>query len=66
MDKHYSPQQVADLLPGVTEGQLKDWRFAGTGPRYRKVGKTILYAEKDLIAFLEDAARTQTGQKASA
>jgi hypothetical protein len=62
MDKLYSPKGVTELWPGITEGQLKDWRFHGTGPRFKKVGKKILYAERDLISFLEGATRTQTGE----
>jgi hypothetical protein len=60
MDTFYSPDQVAEKLPQVTKGQLAQWRFNGTGPRYRKVGKKILYAESDLIAFLDGAVRTGT------
>lgn len=66
METHLSPDQVAEKLPGITRGQLAQWRFAGTGPRYKKVGKKILYAESDLIAWLNAAARTQTGQTQSA
>ena len=67
MDTFLTPAQVAERLPGITEGLLRDWRYRGEGfgPRYRKVGRKILYAELDLIAFMDAAARTQTGQTQS-
>ena len=44
----------------------KSWfercRWAGTGPRYIKVGRSVLYFGKDLNEWLESQARVNTGQ----
>ncbi len=44
----------------------KSWfersRWAGNGPRYIKVGRSVLYLGKDLNAWLESQARSNTGQ----
>lgn len=37
-------------------------RWAGNGPRYIKVGRSVLYLGKDLNAWLEAQARVNTGQ----
>jgi hypothetical protein len=46
----------------------KSWfersRWAGNGPRYIKVGRSVLYLGKDLNAWLESQARSNTGQEA--
>ena len=46
----------------------KSWaersRRNGTGPRYLKVGRSVLYLGKDLNAWLESQARSNTGQGA--
>jgi hypothetical protein len=65
MDEYYTPAQVAEKLPGVTENLLRDWRFHGKGPRWTKVGRRVFYAERDLIAFMKAGVRTQTGQTQS-
>lgn len=44
----------------------KSWfersRWAGTGPRYVKVGRSVLYLGKDLNAWLASQTRSNTGQ----
>ncbi len=37
-------------------------RWAGTGPRFIKVGRSVLYLGKDLNAWIESQARANTGQ----
>ena len=35
---------------------LRNWRWRGDGPRYRKLGKRLVrYARTDLLAFIEGA-----------
>ena len=38
------------------------WRWAGTGPIYRKIGGAIRYAVTDLERYLEEATRQSTSQ----
>ncbi|TFC78161.1 hypothetical protein E3O45_05980 [Cryobacterium sp. TMS1-20-1] len=61
MNKYLSPEQVCQLIPGVTKGSLAQMRFNGIGPRYRKpLPKTVVYLESEVIAWLEGSARFGT------
>jgi hypothetical protein len=55
--RYLSPQEVCDLVPGLTVANLKDLRASGRGPRYRKPtgarGKVTVYAEADVRAWVE-------------
>jgi DNA-binding transcriptional MerR regulator len=33
---------------GVTVGTLQTYRWMGTGPAFRKIGRRIVYAEQDV------------------
>lgn len=48
---------VCELLPGMTVANLKDLRASGRGPAFYKPtgphGKVTLYAEADVIAWIE-------------
>jgi len=63
MDPLYREQKAAEYLC-VSVGTLQQWRSAGRGPSYRKVGKRVLYAQRDLEEFVELARRTSTSQEA--
>ena len=61
MDKYLSPEQVCDLIPGMTRGALAQLRFTGKGARfYKPTPKTVLYAERDVREWIEASAQTQT------
>lgn len=47
-----TPQQAAEHT-GFSTGTLANWRSAGTGPPFRKVGRAIRYRESDLDRFIE-------------
>lgn len=65
MDKYLSIDQVCELIPGMTRGQLAQLRFTGKGPRYRRpTPKTILYVESECIEWIEDSARYGTAAEA--
>lgn len=51
--------QTAELL-SVSPATLRRWRWAGQGPRFRKIGRTVRYAPEDIDAFVEAASRTST------
>jgi hypothetical protein len=58
---YLSPEQVCEMLPGITKGQLSQWRYlAAGGPPYRKLGKKILYVESQVIDWVEGSARIGT------
>lgn len=58
--RYLSPQQVADQLPGVSTGTLAMWRHEGKGPRYRKLGRIVLYAVDEVDEWVEAAIREGT------
>ena len=60
-----SPDEAAECIPGMTVTKLSQLRFTGSGPRYFKpTPKTVVYAEDDLVAWLESTARTGTAEVA--
>jgi hypothetical protein len=49
---YLTQEEVAERYRGlVSVGTLANWRAAGSGPPYRKIGKDVLYAETDLDAW---------------
>lgn len=38
---------------GVAEKTLANWRSAGKGPRFSRLGRAIVYAREDLDRFVE-------------
>lgn len=38
---------------GVAEKTLANWRSAGKGPRFSRLGRAIVYAREDLDCFVE-------------
>lgn len=42
---------AAAALLGNTVGTLQTWRWMGVGPIYRKIGRRVVYAEADLVAW---------------
>ena len=51
---------------GVTVRTVQGWRRNGRGPRFYKIGRSVRYAEADLLAFIEAAARKSTSDPAPA
>lgn len=51
--------EAADFLR-LSPHTLRLWRQQGEGPVFRRVGRSIRYAEADVTAFVEAAARTST------
>ena len=47
-----SPEQVAELLPGVTKNTLAMWRYEHKGPRYYKLGRKVVYALDEVEAWI--------------
>jgi predicted DNA-binding transcriptional regulator AlpA len=51
-NKLLSNLEAAEFL-GMSPDTLPRWRWAGIGPAYLKVGRSIKYRRADLEAFLE-------------
>lgn len=52
-----SPDEVVAAIPGISKNTLAMWRYEGKGPRYRKLGRAVVYALDELEAWIEDGAR---------
>lgn len=48
-----SPAQVCDVVPGMTIRKLQRFRDEGRGPKYSKLGRTIVYREHDVRAWVD-------------
>lgn len=46
-------KQAADFL-NVARGTLTNWRSAGRGPVYTRIGSRIRYRLEDLVSFVEN------------
>lgn len=46
----------------VSEQTIRLWRMRGTGPKYLKLGRKILYRESDILAWEEVSTRRSTKQ----
>lgn len=59
---HYlTPDEIQEALPTLNKAKLAYWRHTGTGPRYRKVGKSVLYVLDEVIDWLESTVRHGAG-----
>lgn len=62
LPKLLTNEQTAEFL-GVKPNTLEIWRVKGQGPAYRKIGRSVRYAEADLLAYLEAGTRQSTSQE---
>jgi excisionase family DNA binding protein len=53
----------AAALLRVSRVTLGRWRIEGRGPVYRKFGRRVLYADRDVIAWAADQARMSTSDQ---
>jgi hypothetical protein len=49
-DSALTENQAADFL-GVSVRTLQAWRVRGGGPRYLKIGRSVRYQRRELVAF---------------
>lgn len=49
--RNYRTREAADYL-GVKPNTLEIWRCKKRGPKFHKIGKTIIYLREDLEAYL--------------
>ena len=53
------PAEVAEHLH-TTEARLAQMRYLGTGPRFVKIGRTVLYRWSDIRDYLDANTHQQT------
>lgn len=58
--QHLNEKAAADVI-GVAYRTLQDWRLAGIGPAYRRLGRRrIIYVMSDLIEWSESRRFSNT------
>lgn len=58
---YLTPMQVHERWPFLSVGNLAQMRFTGRGPRFLKpTPRTVVYRERDILAFIEASERTST------
>lgn len=58
-------QRAADYL-GLRPTTLNNWRIAGKGPRFMRIGSRVVYRQADLDAYLETRTVETTDSRAAA
>jgi predicted site-specific integrase-resolvase len=58
-----SQHELAALLD-INAATLANWRSAGRGPRYVKLGGKVKYRKLDVEAFINSSVRQSTTQAA--
>ncbi|WP_319803592.1 DNA-binding protein [Corynebacterium aurimucosum] len=53
MDDLLTVQDLIDRYPGTTPGSWANRRYHGTGPKFMKLGRTIMYRISDVVAWEE-------------
>ena len=56
---HLTPKEAAERLR-TSVGTLANWRVTGTGPRFIKLGRKVLYPVAELEAFEQRQLRSNT------
>lgn len=59
LQRNLSTKQAAELL-GVHPHTLENWRCAGKGPAFEKVGRRVSYRVHDLLDFKASCRRNST------
>jgi predicted DNA-binding transcriptional regulator AlpA len=59
-DRLLTLKETSDLVRTPVE-TLRHWRKVGKGPVGFKVGRRVCYRESDVLTWLDDQYRSQTG-----
>jgi hypothetical protein len=58
---YLTPDQVCELIPGMTKGHLAQLRYKGHGPNFRKpTPKTVLYVRQEVLNWVESTTRSRS------
>lgn len=62
---YLTPEQVCEIVPGMTKTNLAQLRFKGTGPKYYKpTPRVVLYDEASIHEWIASSVRTGTAEGA--
>ncbi len=59
IDTQWLDTTAAASLLESTVGTLQTWRWMGIGPRLRMIGRRVVYAEGDVLAFKAEQAEAR-------
>ncbi|WP_374029804.1 helix-turn-helix transcriptional regulator [Bdellovibrio bacteriovorus] len=60
-DDRFTPEELCALWKNkVSVGTLANWRVAGKGPKFTKIGREILYRRSDVEAYEESQTASST------
>lgn len=60
--KLLTTKQTAEFL-GLSPNTLSQWRYLKRGPSFKKLGRSVLYVESDLMEYLDKQTRTSTSHQ---
>lgn len=61
---YLTPDQVCEIVPGMTRNNLAQLRFKGTGPRYYKpTPRVVLYDLESIQEWVRSTMRTGTAER---
>lgn len=61
--EYLTPEQVCEIVPGMTKSNLAQLRFKGQGPTFYKPSPRLVIYKKDaVIEWIESTARTGTAE----
>lgn len=67
MEKYLSPEQVCELIPGMTTSLLAQMRFRGDGPQFIKPSpRKVVYTESALAEYLATRTQSSTRERVTA
>lgn len=58
-----SEQETADFLE-ISKITLRNWRWTGKGPAYRKAGGKVFYTQADIDEWINSRPKIQPGKEA--
>lgn len=64
--RYLPPDAAGRVLGGVAIQTLARWRCEGTGPKYSKAGRRVMYSVDDLIAWMNARRVSSTSEAAKA
>lgn len=60
--KPVSTAKALATVSGISEGTLGYWRSMGIGPKFTKVGRSILYSKEDILAYFAQHRVSSTAE----
>ncbi len=63
--KYLPPEVAGRLLGGIAVQTLARWRCEGTGPKYAKIGRRVVYAADDLATWVRSRTVSSTSESAA-